>query len=350
MTTLTNTITQELLDAVDNPAELDAVLKKHSHSKGPLYHAVAQATTRLQQQLRDDSTEISQIRAKGKELRDQAHTLENHCRELEVKGQSLEEKTRQAEASLVKVNELLDQVKALRGLGFGPDELSRLHDLLAGIATSQGTKPENAVGAFFRHVSQYESIVSLEMGKKQAEIARDKAKAEAERWQAEAKAAEAKAKARKTTIDFADKLLAQSVKEGDIPHWTLILSKGGVNPECLVLALEQFSSLENLCKDRQEQVKKLETQVKELTSQLEALNEERQQVSAAIGAIRETALAEIERTAQETLQDLNSLQGYIPRRLRRNGSRACPGVHTIDCSHEQGIRIYPTSEPGSDVG
>jgi len=47
MNTLTNEITRELLDAVGNPAGLEAVFQQHSHSKGPFYHALAQATASL---------------------------------------------------------------------------------------------------------------------------------------------------------------------------------------------------------------------------------------------------------------------------------------------------------------
>ena len=44
---------------------------------------------------------------------------------------------------------------------------------------------------------------------------------------------------------------------------------------------------------------------------------------------------------------MNSLQGYIPRRLRRNGSRPCPGVHTIDSwveRHDESDKWFPTKE------
>ena len=41
------TITKELLDRIDDPAGLEEVLKRHSRSKGPLYLAIAEATTAL---------------------------------------------------------------------------------------------------------------------------------------------------------------------------------------------------------------------------------------------------------------------------------------------------------------
>ena len=47
-------------------------------------------------------------------------------------------------------------------------------------------------------------------------------------WQAESKIAEAKCKARKTSIEFADKLIAQGIKQNDLPHWDRIILKAGI--------------------------------------------------------------------------------------------------------------------------
>ena len=51
MTTLTETYCHELLDAVGHPDQVEVVLKRHGHSKGPLYIALAQATTSLTERL-----------------------------------------------------------------------------------------------------------------------------------------------------------------------------------------------------------------------------------------------------------------------------------------------------------
>ena len=41
MTTLTETITQELLSSVGKPADLEKVFEQYGHTKGPFYHALA---------------------------------------------------------------------------------------------------------------------------------------------------------------------------------------------------------------------------------------------------------------------------------------------------------------------
>jgi len=51
----------------------------------------------------------------------------------------------------------------------------------------------------------------------------------------------------------------------------------------------------------------LERQAKELTSQIKSLTEERDTVSAAIIAVRDKALVEIDRTSKKTLENLNTL-------------------------------------------
>lgn len=53
MANLTETITSHLLEAAIEPDGLAAVLHRHSRSKGPLYHALAQATAELARRMAD---------------------------------------------------------------------------------------------------------------------------------------------------------------------------------------------------------------------------------------------------------------------------------------------------------
>lgn len=307
MTTLTDKITQELLDAANGPGGLEDVLKKYKTSKGPLYGGLAQATAMLIEKLSSLSAKCKEAEEKCQERQEKIKTLEKSIADLnkgvEAKIKelaSLDDRVKQVEA-------LIDQAKALGGLGFGLEQLTMLHDQLAHLATSQGAKPEEAVAFFFQEIDGYQSLVSLELEARRAEVAASKAKAELERWQAEAKAAEAKAKARKTSIDFTDKLLVQGIKQGDLPQWSQILTKAGMTPELLAQELEQFGSLQKLYQERQQQAQNLENQAKALASQVKALSEERQQVSAAIGAVREKALAGIETASKKTLENINLL-------------------------------------------
>jgi chromosome segregation ATPase len=179
--------------------------------------------------------------------------------------------------------------------------------MLEGGAISQGKKPQQAIGAFFDRVNSYKALLSLEGQVKSAAIAVKKAKAEVEQWQAEAKAAEAKCKARKISIDLTEKILAQGVKASDLPEWTHILSKVNISPNHLAEEVNKFSSVEKLCQARLEKAKELEKQIPKLSSQVEALTTERDNVSAAIVALRDSCLSQIDGFAIKTQEYMAAL-------------------------------------------
>ena len=60
MATVKETIRQQLLEAASNPDGLEAVLRKHSGSKGPLYLALAEATSQLRGRLEKTASEVAE--------------------------------------------------------------------------------------------------------------------------------------------------------------------------------------------------------------------------------------------------------------------------------------------------
>jgi chromosome segregation ATPase len=307
MTTITETITQELINAVENPAEIEKVIHDRSKSKGPFYMALAQATALMTDNLKAISGKCQSIDKEYSEAREKMKTAEREAGELSKQLATKNEDLESLDEKMKEEKALLDQANQLRELGFGRDELGKLYEILAQIAASQGAKPEESVNVFFQEVDRYEKIVSLELEAGRLSLGVEKARAEVARWQAESKAAEAQSKARKLSIDITDKLISQGVRENDIPQWTRILVKADTEPEKLATILEQFASVQKLCQERHEQVKKLEKQIKELHSQVKALNGERDEVNAAIIAIRDGALAAIDHTSTKTLKNLNLL-------------------------------------------
>ena len=307
MATLTETIVEKLLDAVDDPAELQCVLQEHGHSKGPLYLALAQATTQLVERLAELSTKCQEVREDYQRKQAAVQASEAKLADLDRRLSARTDELTALEQRVEQKKAVLDQAKVLHGLGFGLDELTRLYELLAQTAISQGAKTSQAIDLFFKMAEQYTGIVSLELEAKAAEADIKKAIAELERWQAEAKAAEAKTKARKVSIDITEKMLSKGVKEADIPRWNRILDKTDVTPEDLLKSLERFSSIEKLCRRRQEDVEQLEKQVQQLTSQVRALAEERQKVSSSIEAVRDQALAQVGFTSAKVQANLDAL-------------------------------------------
>lgn len=151
--TRTEQIAQELLDAVDRPDQVDAVLARHVGSKGPLYAALARATATLKEQLPG-------LAQKAKEAQDQCRTRQEQVkvfdREVASRRQqrgALAKEIVKTEAKLKENRDLLGQVARLKAQGFGPDELARLHDVLAQVAAAKGAAPEDGVAQFFQMVS-----------------------------------------------------------------------------------------------------------------------------------------------------------------------------------------------------
>ncbi len=309
--TLKESIASELLAAASNPGELQEVFQRYGQSKGPFYLALAEATVKLRGTVEKLCKEKTETEAQLENLRTQVDSLDQKRTKLDATVQSLDQQATQLKKRLVSAQSLLDEAQELAKQGFSADQLARFRDVLARLAASQGTRLQNGVEQFFEAVGHYEQFVSLDVEVRQAEVARDTAKAEVERWQAEARATEAKAKAQKASIDFTEKLLAQGVKEPDLPHWTRILAKAGVTPETLAQALEQHMSLAALLHDRQTRADALKGQVAKLERQVKALTDELEGVRSTIQAMRDTALATVQQAMQDMVAEVRAMENRL---------------------------------------
>ena len=81
MITKKKTITNELLDAVGDPSGLEEIFRHHRGSKGPFYLGLADATTQLQQRLRQTGEDLSGHETKRDQLQKMVEALEE-LREL----------------------------------------------------------------------------------------------------------------------------------------------------------------------------------------------------------------------------------------------------------------------------
>lgn len=307
MKTLTEEIKDELLNAAGDPGGLAAIFEKHKGSKGTLYGALAQATVALKVKLEVVTGKVKVAEKSAVEIEDKFENTQCQLILLEQSRDKLQEELSSLETKLLDKKSLMDQAESLSGLGFGAGQLSELHQRLAKLAASQGVKPAEMTKLFFDVVSQYEDITGLADEAQRVEVANKKIKAEMATAQAEARAAEAKTKARRVSIDITEKLLALGMKESDLPIWNNILAKVGVPLEEMSKAIEQFGSLEKASKDRGKQLNVLKVEVGKVTSQMKAITEERDNTAAAIGAIREQALTQIDGTSKQTLRNLESI-------------------------------------------
>ncbi|MBI4234322.1 MAG: hypothetical protein HY686_07775 [Chloroflexi bacterium] len=141
--TMKETITGELLDAVEDPAGLEALFHRHARSKGPLYSALGEATAKLRHRLEKARDDTAEAEARRKRLQEQVDSLEEQRRNLDGKVQDMDRRVTQAEGRLAEVQGLLDRAQELAGQGFGEGEFARLAELLAQVAASEGAPPED---------------------------------------------------------------------------------------------------------------------------------------------------------------------------------------------------------------
>jgi len=302
--TLKQTITDELLNSVADPGELEEVVRKYSRSKGPFYAALAEATSQLLNRLGKLQQQTTATEERQSSLDQQVESLVGQIVRIEKRIQERRPKVEQADAMLKGVQELLDQADTLKKAGLGEKELSRLHQLLAQIVAKQGLHPQEGVVQFFETVASYEQVVSLDLETKRAEVRAASAKSEAERWQAEAQTREARTKARVSSIDLLEKLLSQGVRAQDLPHWQAVLTQAGVTAENLSGSLEKYGSLEAFTSQKREQAKELAKQAGKLEIQVKALTEQRDNAKTAVEAVREHALTKVEQAGQQLAKEM----------------------------------------------
>ncbi len=302
VTTLKETIFQELVDNVGDPDRLEEVLIRHRASKGPLYLGLAQATSLLEHRLKDvaERTVVAQQRLEGKERA--LTSLDDQAKKKQEELKALDQQRRQAEERASKVNDLLKEAAALRGMGFGEKELARLSSFLGDLAASQGLLPAEGLAIFFAFVDRCKDMVDFELETKRAQNAALKAKSDLERWESSARAAEAKSKLRMATIDLAESFVAKGVKEKDLTHWNTIVTKAGVAPEALAASLTKYGSLDVASQQRTTEIQRLTDESTRLNTEVTALQKQRKETVQAITVVRDQSLAAVRSLQQEALR------------------------------------------------
>ena len=83
MATLTETIANELLDALDDPDGLERVMTQHRGSKGPLYGGLARATMWLHQHVHELNNRAARLKADNEILGEKVEALDQKRSMLE---------------------------------------------------------------------------------------------------------------------------------------------------------------------------------------------------------------------------------------------------------------------------
>lgn len=328
MMTLTERIAQELLDAANQPDQLDAVVARYSRSKGPLYNALARATETLKGQLPALSQKIKVAEDNHHKRQKQVEALDQEVAALRQQNGALAKQLADTETKLARSRGTLDQVARLQKQGFGPGELSRLHAILSQIAASQGAKPEDGVSQFFETVSRYERIVSLDLEANAAGVRAKQAKADAKRWEAEAKNAETQSKARREAIQATERLLDGGVKPEDLLQWDAVLATYSLTVKDVGTDLARYGSLAKARREREEHLRRLQADVEKTTNELVPLQREQKRVIQAIDTIRVNAVQVVQSVAVEIVKNMATLQAQSEKYgvLREKATKWAEGI------------------------
>lgn len=305
--TLRETITEGLLNYVDNPDGLDEVFRKYSKSKGPFYLGLADATSELIDRYETLAHENGDLDTHKNDLSDQVAALDDQEAELQESVQMLGNEVQTAEQRLREAQSSLDHLDSLARSGFGGHELARLSDLLAQVSAEQGGAPEEGVLQFFQTVERFESIISFDLEATRAETKAAQSKAESERWGAEVEAKEVQSKTRIAVIDLVGDLLKRGVKGDDFITWSSIIDTAGVTVGDLAGSLEAYSNIQSLSDDLRARSEVLQAEVLGLESQVDALRKERYVSHEAIVAVKDKALKEVKAAERQAKKYVDSL-------------------------------------------
>ena len=165
MTTLTETIAEELLDCLDDPDGIERVMTQHRGSKGPLYGGLARATMWLHQHVQELNDRAGRLKADNETLGEKVAALAQQRSVLEEKVGLLDNRVDQASARLHEIEKLVARADELQALGFGQPELKTMSETLAGI----GSDPTKAVVTFLATVNEYQSLDALTRGQSEEE-------------------------------------------------------------------------------------------------------------------------------------------------------------------------------------
>ena len=107
MTTLTETIAEELLDCLDNPDGIAKVMTQHRGSKGPLYGGLARATMWLHQHVQELNDRAGRLNADNETLGEQVAALAKQRSVLREKVVRADNRVDQASDRLKETEQLI---------------------------------------------------------------------------------------------------------------------------------------------------------------------------------------------------------------------------------------------------
>lgn len=292
---LTDVIEAELLATLDGDGDPQVVLDRFAGSKGPLYTALARATAQAAER-------FAAVRTKLRDAQDRRRQAEGHARECEERAEkaerllaSSEQRLSSAERVLARHQALLDRADELHAAGFGEESLSRLGEVLQAAAMAEGKSTADTVTAFLDAAADWSRLAELRAGISAAEKRAAGTEADAHRRIEQAHLTQ-------RAVAVARWLVQQKISTDTVEHWHAIAAKAGFTSETLAAALaralEQYGDLEKTRAAWIKAMGDLRKQHTQLTAEGTALRQEREAITAAIGAVQKHGIAAIRQTAE----------------------------------------------------
>lgn len=291
---LTDLIEQELLATLDGEGDPHAVLDRHSGSKGPLYAALARATTAATGRFAEVRGKIREAQDRRREAEAGARESQKRAGQAERRASAAEKRLASADAALTERQALLDRADALHAAGFAADALARLGEALAAAAQAEGKPVADVVAGFLDAAADWRRL-----GELRAQVAA--AEQRAEQAEAHAKARAAEAKLNEGAVRAGRWLAQRRIAGSTVEAWQAVAAKLGLADEALATglghALEEQGSLEAVRRAWAAAVAKLRAEHGKLTGEVAALLRERDGLTAAIAAVRDAGIAQLRETA-----------------------------------------------------
>lgn len=291
-------------------------LAKYSASKGLLYDAIGRFFRDTEPEVRtlnETQAKLDAARLQLKSLNQRTKQADKVIQEknhdivgLEEKQDTLKKQIEALESNLAQKGETLERLQELERLDFGKEKLEALHTTLAEIGSKRDLKPEEVVNTFFAELKDYDTKIGFEQELQRLATVTEIKKLEAEKWSAKAETCEIKHKELQETISAIQSLSKRGVKREQVVSWNNVLtSVGGV--EELEKCLGHYKSVQSLLVAKQKEQQQLDAKLVEASAAVKTLIEQRTELEASIKALRVSAVKEIEKVSQTSIERITGV-------------------------------------------
>ncbi len=256
-----------------------------------------------------------------KEGFDSASIIEklNAIGDLESRKNALQADLNNLSGELRAKKNLLIQTRKLQDTGLGIEQIERIRDLVARIASSHGINTDQSFERFERDVMKHynlalglESEVEMLQQNKEALSSefneRRKMFEEEEKTHAEKmKKFEEGFEAQKQEFEAFQELYAYGIDATKIIAWRDLIKESKINPEVLDSEIRKIGNLSKLEEEAKSEIAQLETQQKALEETLKDLGEKKTQIELTILSLKDSSLGQMEETRAKVLSSISEI-------------------------------------------